>query len=448
MAQGQINWKSRGAATKEFIVNPALERGLAYQFRARSAIGRLSKPVKERMISDNGRMRPQDLAATAVVQRKEIKSGDEARFTLVQNIKGSPTHGDAPVKTGDYLAYLHKNVKINQLHTPAIPLMEEMSRMRVADILSGEENEIRRQLEMWLAEEYTYDAYRGMFRGASAGLLNVAENEGGLALDLGRGAGNQLSMEHILIAGKTGSQVGELAYAANSTSAGLTAYEKTINDALVAADAQLAGAADDAARQNLYGFHRGIISDLRDWVVERKIAETEVGGNGKWFVAVDPTLLRTLTRQGGELFEAWKISRERSKDNPVYGYDYIELDDFVFFKEPYLKAFRPVTSGISANECAWGNAALADMREQPIPTSNFGCMLILGNQALMEATSGSVSVTKYEGKHGQGMEIAGHIKQSFMRTQWQPKDGRTTPFLNQSSALVLAYAPSTVFTKF
>jgi len=447
MAQGQINWKSSGSATKSYIVNPALERGLAYQFRNRSALGRLSKPIMERMISDNGRMRSQDLAATAVIQRKEIKTGDEARFTLIQNIKGAATHGDAPVRTGDYLAYLHKNIKINQIHTPAIPMMEEMSRMRVAEVLSGEENEVRRQLEMWLAEEYTYDGYSAMFNGASKGLLTIPENEGGLNLDLGRGAGKGLSIEHILIAGKTGTQVGELSYAATSSSAALTAYEVAINTALIAADAQLAGAADDAARQTLYGFHRGIIADLRDWVVTAKIAETEVAGNGKWFVACDPSLLKTLTRQGGELFEAWKYSRERAESNPVFGYDYIELDDFVFFKDPYLKQFRPVV-GAGGAEITWGNSGYADMRERAVPTSNWAPMLILGNQAMMEATSGTVSLTSYEGKHGQGCEIAGHIKQSFMRTQWQPKDGRTTPFLNQSSALVLAYAPTSTFTNF
>lgn len=436
---GQINWKGRDTGTdKNFIVEAAMERGLSYEYRHRSAIGRLSAPVTQRMIKDGSRMRSVDISKSAVIQRKEITSGDEARFTLIQNIKGSATHGDAPVRTGDYLAYLHKSIRVNAIRTPGIPLMEEMSSLRVKDILGGEENEIRRQLEMYLAEEYTYDAYGAFFNGASKGILSVGEVEGGLEIDQGRGAGNKISIEHILIPG-----VGEIVPPANQTSTELDNYEQRLVDALETADADVISMADPLASMAKYGIRRQIISDLRDYVVDAKIAGLDLGQNEKWYVAVDPSIMKNLTNSDGELYEAWKMSRERSANNPLFGYDYIELDDFIFFKDPYLKKFRP-TGYAGGSEVTWGSDN-RDLRDITV-TSNWAPFLIMGKQALMEATSGKTKVTKWEGKHDQGMEIAAHIKQSFARTNWKPKDGRNNPILNQSSALVLMWTPSSVFT--
>ena len=70
----------------------------------------------------------------------------------------------------------------------------------------------------------------------------------------------------------------------------------------------------------------------------------------------------------------------------------------------------------------------------------------MGQQALMEATAGKTKITKWEGKHDQGMEIAAHIKQSFARTNWKPRDGRNAPTLNQSSVLCLFWTPDSLFT--
>lgn len=439
MAQGQMNWKGRGTgSTKEYIVEAGMERGLTYEYRFRSAIGRLSAPVKSRMIKDGRRQQSVDVSKSAVVQRKEITSGDEARFTLIQNIKGAATHGDAPVRTGDYLAYLHKNIRVNAVRTPGIPLIEEMSKMRVKDILGGEENEIRRQLEMYLAEEYTYDAYGAFFNGASKGILSVPEGEGGLEMDLGRGLGKQVSCEHIIIGG-----VGEVTPPASDSVADLNAYELAIKVALDGA--QIAAAAmTDAAALAAYGLRRGVISDLRDYVIDAKIAGLDVGMNEKWYIAVDPSNMKSLVREGGELYEAWKISRERSRNNPVYGYDYVELDDFIFFPDPYLKKFRPTGFSGSETEVTWGSNA-RDMRSTST-SGNWAPFLILGQQSLMEASSGKTKITKWEGKHDQGMEIAAHIKQSFVRTNWKPKDGRNAPILNQSSALCLFWSPDSLFT--
>ena len=192
-----------------------------------------------------------------------------------------------------------------------------------------------------------------------------------------------------------------------------------------------------------YGIKRGLISDLRDYVTDRKIAGLDSGSTEKWYIAVDPSNMRVLTREGGELYDAWKVGHNVKKNENVYSYGYIELDDFVFYPDPYLKKFRP-TGYTGGNEVTWGSDN-RDMRDVTV-ASNWCPFLIMGQQALMEATSGKTKVTKWEGKHDQGMEIAANVKQSFARTNWKPKDGRNTPVLNQSSALCLFWSPSSVFT--
>ena len=435
---GQPNWKSRGSSKNEYVVEALIEKKMSYEYRYRSAIGKLSKPMPGRTLNDRSRMRDQAIDGTAVIRTQTINKGDEARFTLTRNIDGAMTYGDAPVRDGDYLAYMHCNVRLNAARTPAYRLTEEMSKHRAMDLVKGEESELRQQINMRLAQEYAFEAYRGFLLGASLG-LRVNESEGGYANiiqnDLNRGLrsdgkAKQVSCPTSLVFG-----VGEVTAPVDNTTAELDNYEDRI-----------AAAVGDA---NIAEITRGYVQDIRDWVVYKKIGGIDVGGQEKWFIPTDPAIMRDLTKEGGELYEAWKLAMQRDKSNPAFGYSYIELDDLVFFKDPYLTQFRPVLDGAGdpvidaadGNAIQYGGGELGDMtRYTPGTNDTVGMMLVLGANALLEGNSGTVKVTKDEGKHEQGKTIAAHIKQSFQRTRWVTKDGTTEPELNQQMAVVFAKA--------
>lgn len=419
-ADGQVTWETQGTGTNDYIVPFETEKNIAHEFRFRSAFGKLSKPMKQMTVGSGPEQRDLDVGESAAIWSKEITSGDEVRFTLEQNMRGAPTYGDAEVRVGDYLAYLHQNIILNKLDTPAVPVIEEMSAMRVKEVISNPESRIRGQITMYLAEQYTYDVLDGFFKGMSRNLQEPKAN-GGRALDLGLGAGIQCSPENFLIAGS----------GFVSGTGGSGAYEtQLISD--------LNGLEDTAGDY----ITRDFIHNMRYAVSQRKVAPmAETDGREVWYCPTDPHLMARLTKPGMPLFEAWKFAKERGDKNPVFGHGSLELDGFIFYPEERLKQYRPITTG---GALLYGSNA-PDKREVTV-TSNIALMMVLGNGAILEGHNGAVNITYDEGRHGKGKTIAGHVKQSFMRAVWKPKDGRaTTVRIQQGSMACAFYEPGLEF---
>lgn len=415
---GQPIWDSQGTGTNDFIVEFETEKNIAHEYRTRSAFGKLSKPMKTMTVGSGPEQREIDVGESAAIWTKEISSGDEVRFTLEQNMKGAMTFGDAEVRVGDYLAYLHQTITINKKDTPVIPVIEEMSRQRVKNVLSNPESRIRQQLTMYLAEQYVYDVLDGHFLGASSDLM-ASKAEGGRALDLGLGAGVQVSPENFLVAGS--------GFVSGTT--GTSAYETNLyND--------LSGLTDTSSDY----ISREFIHNLRYAITTKRIAPIEWNGREVWFAPCDPHLLARLTKPGQVLHNSWLQARERSKDNPVFGHQELELDSVIFFPEARLQTYKPVLSG---GAITWGTSA-PDRRDVTV-SSNLALMMILGNGALLEGHNGQVSITYDDGFHGKGKTIGAHVKQSFMRARWKPKDGRSGIILNQSSITCAFYEPGLEF---
>lgn len=415
---GQVTWESQGTGTYDYIVPFETEKNIAHEFRFRSAFGKLSKPMKTMTVGSGPEQRELDVGESAAIWSKEITSGDEVRFTLEQNMRGSPTYGDAEVRVGDYLAYLHMNIMLNKYDTPAVPVIEEMSAMRVKEVISNPESRIRGQLTMYCAEQYTYDVLDGFWKGMSRNLSEAKAN-GGRALDIGLGAGVQVSPENFVVAGS----------GFVSGTGGTSAYETNLlND--------LSGLEDTAGDY----ITRDFIHNLRYAAGQRKVAPiASEDGRETWYCPCDPHLLARLTKPGMPLHEAWKMARERSEKNPVFGHGSLELDGFIFFPEERLKQYRPVLS----SSILWGSNA-PDKREVTV-ASSIALMMILGNGSILEGHNGSVSITYDDGRHGKGKTIAGHVKQSFMRAVWKPKDGRTGVRIQQGSMAAAFYEPGLEF---
>lgn len=412
MPLGQSTWESQGTGTKDYIISFETEKNLSYEFRHRSALGKLSKAVKTKTVGQGPEAREVDIGESACIWSKEITKGDEVRFTLEQQMRGAPTYGDAAVSVGDYLAYLHANVILNQVKTPAIPLPEEMSMQRVVDVISSPESQTRNSITMYLSEEYVLEAYTGFFKGASPNLL-AAKVDGGRALDLGRGAGVQVSPQHFLVAGN----------GFTSGVAGSAGFETQLKTDL----GTLTATASDR-------ISRDYIHNLRYALVQKKIAPINFEGRDVWMAPTDPELLARLTAPGGTLYAAWLSAQERSKSNPAFGHAALEVDDIMFFPDPWLQKFRPDIAGA---DIIWGTAA--DDKRDFVPTSKIALMCVWGTGCLLEAHNGSVKVTSDVGFHGDNKTIGARVKQSFMRTRYIPKDGRTAINLEQGGMVVAFY---------
>lgn len=413
MPSGQTTWETQGTGVNDYVVEFETAKNLNYEYRHMSAFGALSRPMKLETAPgypEQGR----DVAQSACIWTKEISAGDEVRFTLEQNMRGAMSYGDAPIKMGDYLAYLHANIILNKQSTPATKVQEEMSQHRVRRVLSNPQSNIRHQLVQYLNEQYVYDIIDGFLKGMSPN-LSAAKSEGGRALDLGLGAGVQVSPQHFLVAGS----------GFVSGIAGTAGFETNLNTDL----GNLTNVAGDK-------FTRSFIHNMRYALTEKKIAPTVMGenGQGKWYCACDPHLLARVTDPDNNLHQDWQQSRERMASNPVFGHTALEVNDLVFFPEERLKQYKWVDN---AGANVWG-ANIPDKRDLVV-NSNVSLMMVMGNGALLEGHSGEVRVTYDEGFHGQGKTIAAHVKQSFMRTRWIPKDGRSNINIEQGGMMCAFY---------
>lgn len=418
MPQGQATWESQGNGSKDFIVSFETEKNMAYEYRHRSPLGKLSKAVKTKTIGEGQAQRTIDVGVSAAINYKEVTTGDEVRFTMEQQLRGAPAYGDAAVPLGDYLAYLHANVILNQIKTPAYPLQQEMSMQRVADVIASPESQLRNAITMYLSEEYVLECYAGFFKGMSPN-LQAAAVDGGRALDLGRGAGVQVSPQHIIVAGN----------GFVSGVAGSAGFESNLKTDL--------GTLTDTAGDYI---SREFIHNLRAALTQKKISPMEFEGREVWFAMCDPELLTRLTNPNGDLYKAWLTSRERSKTNPVYGHVELELDDILFFPDPWLKKFRPEISG---SDIVWGVAQ--DDKRDFEPTAKLAPMLVWGSQCMLEAHAGAVKMTTDSGFHGDNKTIAARIKQSFMRARYRPKDGRSGINVEQGGLACFFYEPGLTF---
>jgi hypothetical protein len=420
MPAGQRTWETQGTGTNDFVVSFETEKNIAYEMRHQSPLGRLSKPVAQKTIGTGPEQRDIDVGASAAVWSKEITTGDEVRFTLEQSMRGAPAYGDSAVPQGDYLAYLHATLILNMVKTPAVPLQEEMSLQRIKDVIATPDTQVRNAITMYLSEEYTLEGYAAFLRGASPNLL-AAKVNGGRALDLGRGAGSQVSPQHFLIAGN----------GFTSGVAGSNGFETQLKTDL--------GTLTDTAGDYI---SREFIHNLRYALTSKKIKPImQDGGMPVWYALCDPELLARLTTPDGVLYKAWLQAQERSKTNPAFGHGAIELDGIIFFPDPWLKKYRPDIS--AAGDIVWGVAD--DDKRDFDPTSKIALMNIWGEGCMLEGHNGSVRFTQNVGRHGDNKEIGARIKQSFMRARYIPKDGRTGITIEQGGMTCAFYEPGLSF---
>lgn len=413
---GQVTWENQGYGTNDFVVSFETEKNIFSEYRKRGVIGKISRPMKSVTMGSGPHAKEMDLAGTACIMSKTITSGDEVRFTLERNLSGAPTYGDATVQPGDFLAYMHAQVFVNNTDSPEFPIQGEMSRLRVADILPNQESAVRRQISMWFSEEEAFKFYDAVFTGASRD-LSSPRAQGGRALNLGLGAGVQVSPENYICAG-TGPVSG---------TPGTSGYETNLNTALEG----LTNTAGDM-------FSLAFLHNLPYYLADRNIKPSEgIEGTpeAKYICLCDPDLMATLTALNGSLSDAWKNARERSAQNPFFTTGAVEYMGLILVPDPYLKKFRADTSGAGI---VWGTSA-ADRRPFTASSLTSAHMVVLGAMAMLEANNGAVSITENPGKHGKGRGLAGHVKQSFMRTRWVPKDGSSTAVLNQNMAVCSFY---------
>jgi hypothetical protein len=137
--------------------------------RARTIVGALSKGSEKtyNMVPGSG----PSLDGSGIIIRKEITSGDMARYTMQEHMAGTPTYGDLPVKRGNFLRWKNAEVRINKITSPSIPIQGEEDQKRVRDSITNIPGAAREEVIDYHAEEYERQFLISLLYGASPSVL-------------------------------------------------------------------------------------------------------------------------------------------------------------------------------------------------------------------------------------------------------------------------------------
>jgi hypothetical protein len=186
MAVGQKFWADdrQDVTENNYVVKSGIFPGLYYAAEMQCDFVKLNGPRELRTaknIHRPGQMQIPD-GKDSPVHTQNCDENNTVIFTLREPNQGMATYGDAAVKTGGFAQYMHTEVNVRTVSSPAFPVVGFESQRNIKrvinDIVAVEKDNIAR----WVSQEMDLDAYRSFFHGASRGLL--AQEDGGMGIRL------------------------------------------------------------------------------------------------------------------------------------------------------------------------------------------------------------------------------------------------------------------------
>lgn len=407
----------------------SFEKTLYYQMRSRSIVGKLSRAGAPGAAATADMTAGDDslaLDGSSAIARKKITEGDMVRYTLQEHITGMPTYGDRDVRRGDFLAFKNLEARVNQIDSPAIPVVGRMSQQRAAGSISDLPAKTRAEVINYMEEQYEYEYLFSMIGGASPSALKTSA-DGGLGVALGVNAlgtaGNPLMGKNWFVRAADGSN----SFPTYSTTP--ATWNGTINTALNAIPATSNGYLTLA-----------ILKALRARLDSINSRPLRVGGKMyKMVWLCDPELWYRIDHL---LATYYQNARERSASNPLFDIDrQLAYLGMLFINVPNLEKLRPAYNS-STGIPDLGPGLTQDFRGYTT-TSDLALMVGVGGDSVIEGYNDKISVTEEKGKHAKGLEIAAHMDLAFIRSEWYAKDGRTDvgAVYNDSSFVAAFYEP-------
>lgn len=400
---GQSYWASAGASTHAEIVRFKVQKEIFYKTTWRTLFGKLNggRAVKAQKMLFEGGVANVDVGNSSIVQEKNIDTGNEIRFTMMEQLDGDAKYGDEAVASGDYAEYKHSKCWVNQIDSKAWQLPGRCSLKQAKEVLTNPKGDLLNMISLWASQEMDYDAVRAALMGASRGLLKT--DEGGLGITLpGASAGQFRSCYNFYVPGT-----------------GLVTASRT----RATHETNVATALDTLANSAAYHFDLGEHDIIGNLVEDNYITPPTVGGKEyKAIVIIDRALLWRFAARSGTFETIAKEARERGKGNPALDHvEHVELDNILYIPYRALEAFKPSTSG---GYPVYGPGIGSSPRNYS-NTSKIRLALIMGARSLLRGRDKRIWITTEEGKHGKGVEFAAHWDDGWTRNEWDAKDGRT-----------------------
>lgn len=405
-----------------FLNLPSIAMEQNFEMRRKSVFGPLSQPIKGKTAASNTTDSRQDISKTEAVQTKMLgpKDGDEVNWTLVKNLKGPVTMGDRVPTKGGYLDFWHNKMRVNMAKCPAfqIPGTMDLSRLE-PNLFESYKPLLTGQVNLWWAQWFAHQMYMGFLRGADDTLLAPVSN-GGLNVDLGAGAGKQVSPLNVLVRGQ--GMIG---------GATLAARETAIKSAIGSLSTSTAG----------HKLTLAALSELSEELsTSGRYMGVDVGGEEKFYLVLPSLARNALQGVSSTLVDFSKYQAAWGADHPLLKMVSLSIGKLLVIYDDSLARYNPDVTG---PDIVWGKAQTGqdndfqnwEYSDLTTAQKKNGIGLVLGASALREATRDRLEYTEEKGPHGVGQEISAKKQGSVIRSQWRDmQDTSKLPF-DQSSML-------------
>ena len=389
--------------TAGFMNNPAFARKREIQARQKSGFfGNMSKKVGDTFGSSRTD-RDMKLANSAAMVRIEKTQGDTHNFTMEKVLTGPPTFGDQRPETAGTLGFLHAEVKLAKTRSPAFQLPADMDQIKAAASVDiNWDSAIRDQCAKWNGEALAHETIIAALKGASDNVLRPT-TQGGLGMDLGRGAGVQVSPMNFIVKG-----LGKV------SGATLAAREA---DAI-----SKIGSLSTATAAHLISL-KGII-DLSEEIStgETEMVGMEIGGEERFFLVLPSIARQAIQGVNSTMVDYAKWTAAWGKDSPLLQMAKFEAGKFIVFYDDFLNRYSPDVTG---SNIVWGKDTVAfqSWKRADLTTAQKGrgVGLIFGAKAMLQAYKAGIEYTTDEGPHMTSSEIATMVRRATVRAMWNDK---------------------------
>jgi hypothetical protein len=438
-----------GSGTNDYAVQALLEKTIDRLSRRASIAGALTMDAKgrDRLVKTTEYVGKEvDIANSSVIQTKEVVDTDEARFTLIEDFKGMPTHGNQAVRTGAYPDVKHDLVRINVFDTPEYPFWGEMDQQRFARMIANMEDEYQKQIVNYLSTWTDISFLQACILGADRGLLHSSDGALNMTLMNAPSAGYYLSCKNTYVGGS-----GMVTW--NNTRA---TYEAAVGTAIY-------GLTDTTGDGFGLSAHETIVSQI---TANLRFPQTEFMGRTLRAVALtDPWLLKRLMLRDSNntWYTLLKDADVRGPKNRMIERDQaVIIDGILYIPVDWMRNFRAYgnngvqpTYGMGLNSDPQTFIDTVETTSNPSGAALKKCGIVyLGAHAILHGACSKVYgagtnvkkknarfwITPNYGTHGKGGGWAGHMKIGFRRYEPEAKDG-TTAYANHNSLVAWFYDP-------
>ena len=185
------------------------------------------------------------------------------------------------------------------------------------------------------------------------------------------------------------------------------------------------------------------LQEVAHYLPRMNLKGLESGGAEKFVLVIGPSAFKTLVGYDSQLQKIYSASDARSKDNPAFGFKWLDIGPFMVYVDPWIEKFYPDATG---SDIVWGSNAKNVRNFLPTGTqATKGIGLILGTGAIMEATNGTIGIDEGQDKFKRNSSFSSYAIRAHMRSMWKPEDGGSTLPIDQSGALLLFADPGFSF---